>query len=63
MSNIINFRDYNAGYDEGYKDGRRGGYIEAHDIIEKEYEGRIAKLVVEIRELDARVAVISKRLD
>lgn len=59
----LNINDYGIGYDQGYQDGHADGYAEGYDQTVKEYEGRIAKLVAEIRELDARVAVISRKLD
>lgn len=59
----LNPNDYGIGYDQGYRDGHADGYGQGYDDTVKEYENRIAKLVAEIRELDARVAVISRKLD
>jgi len=54
----LNINDYGYGYDQGRQDGWQEGY----DAAVQEYEGRIAKLVAEIRAMEARVAVMSKKI-
>lgn len=49
-------------YDQAHQTGYAKGYLDAKDQVEKEYEERIARLVAEIRELDARISVLSRKI-
>lgn len=60
---IIDDRDYGLGYDAGYQDGRRQGYTEGFEDAAREYEARIGKLHAEIRTMEARMAVLTRRVD
>lgn len=55
----LNINDYGYGYDQG----RADGYQEGYDAAMQECEGRIAKLVAEIRVMEARVAVAVRKVD
>ena len=58
MGKIINIGDYQKGFD----DGRADGYAEGYEAAEKMYEPCLAKLMVELLELNARVDVLTKRI-
>lgn len=62
MSKILNINDYGIGYDQGYADGHADGYAEGYDTAEKDFAPRLAKLMAELEELNARVAVMEKRI-
>lgn len=55
----LNINDYGIGYDQGRSDG----YAEGYDAAVAEYETRIATLIAEIRTMEARVAVASRKVD
>jgi len=55
----LNVNDYSYGYDQGHADG----YAEGYDTAMQECEGRIAKLVAEMRTMEARVAVAIRKVD
>lgn len=55
----LNINDYSYGYDQG----RADGYQEGYDTAMSECETRIAKLVAEIRAMEARVAVAVRKVD
>lgn len=60
---IIDDRDYGLGYDAGYQDGRRQGYDEGFQDCAREYDARVSKLTAEIRTMEARMAVLTRRVD
>lgn len=55
----LNINDYGIGYDQGHQDG----YAEGYDAAVAEYEQRIAALITEIRTMEARVAVATRKVD
>lgn len=55
----LNIDDYSYGYDQG----RTDGYAEGYDAAVAEYETRIAALVAEIRTMEARVTVATRKVD
>lgn len=63
-------QDYDTGFDAGYLEGlekgREVGYEEAYDDaykdIEHVYEDRIKHLYVELMEMEARIAVLERRM-
>lgn len=55
----LNINDYGYGYDQGRADGFQEGY----DAAVAEYERRIAALVAEIRAMEARVTVATRKVD
>lgn len=59
MAKILNINDYGVGYDQGRSDGFQEGY----DTAVAEYERRIATLIAEIRAMEARVAVATRKVD
>lgn len=63
MGKIVNTHDYGFGYDQGFQDGRTEGYQNGYDAAVKDYEPQIAKLVAEIRAMEARVAVATRKVD
>jgi len=63
MAKILNINDYGVGYDQGYQDGKAEGYQDGYDTAVAEYEQRIAALIAEIRTMEARVAVATRKVD
>jgi flagellar biosynthesis/type III secretory pathway protein FliH len=59
MSKILNTNDYGYGYDQGHNDG----FAEGYDAAVAEYEKRIATLIAEIRAMEARVNVATRKVD
>lgn len=59
MGKILNVNDYGIGYDQGRSDG----YAEGYDAAVAEYEQRIAALIAEIRTMEARVNVATRKVD
>lgn len=59
MGKILNINDYGVGYDQGRADGFQEGY----DTAVAEYEKRIAALIAEIRTMEARVTVATRKVD
>lgn len=59
MGKILNVNDYGIGYDQGHSDG----YADGYDAAVAEYEKRIAALIAEIRTMEARVAVATRKVD
>lgn len=59
MGNLIDSDTYGLGYNDGQIDGYSKGWRDC----EKQYEGHIAKLVAEIREMEARVNVATRKVD
>ena len=58
----INKDDYGTGYDQGFQDGRADGYADGYDMASAEFQSRIAKLYAELQELNARIAVVERKL-
>jgi hypothetical protein len=63
MVNKVDTSSYQLGYDEGYADGQYSGYSRGWCDSAEEAHIRIAELTAEIATLEARVTVLSRRLD
>lgn len=55
----LNINDYGIGYDRGHQDG----YAEGYDAAVAEYEQRIATLIADLRIMEARVAIVTRKVD
>ena len=62
MSREINTDDYAWGYDQGLRDGREDGYLDGWHNCAKVYESRLADLAMELVTLNARLAVLERRI-
>lgn len=62
MPNDINADDYGWGYDQGYRDGCDDGYTDGWRACQAEYEEQLARLRVEIVTMQARVAVLQRKM-
>lgn len=62
MGKIVNVGDYRLGYDQGYLDGKNDGYVEGHEAAMKKYTALSLRLTAELCELEARIAVLDKKI-
>lgn len=62
MAKIINVNDYQKGFTQGFEDGRAEGYTAGYEAAQAEFEPRLAKLVVELLELNARISVLDRKI-
>lgn len=59
---MIDDKIYEVGYDAGYIDGRSDGYELGYKDAVLDYEKRMATLMVDLKTMEARVAVLEKRI-
>jgi len=60
---MIDDDSYGIGYAAGYDDGRHAGYSDGWEDASRDYEERIGRLMAEVRLMEARVNVLSKKMD
>jgi len=58
---MIDDDSYGLGYEAGFSDGRNTGYTEGWEDAAHDYEERIGRLMAEVRLMEARVNVLSKK--
>jgi flagellar biosynthesis/type III secretory pathway protein FliH len=62
MAELIDDYSYGLGYDAGHCDGYDKGYTQGSEDTMRDYNTRLAKMYVELQTLNARIAVVDRKM-